>query len=327
MRVAINGFGRIGRQVFKAGFHEPGFSVVAINDLVDIETLAYLLKYDSVYGIWDEPVRVQGNTLIVGRKKIQVYAEKDPSKLPWEVLQIDTVVESTGVFKTTESASLHIQAGAKRVVITAPAKDDTETVVIGANEHRMKFLSHGVLSNASCTTNATAPLFTALEPLGVQKAMLSTIHSYTASQSMVDSPQKDLRRGRAGAINIIPTSTGAAEATAKTLPALKGKFDGIAIRVPVVTGSLIDLTILTKAKTTVEEVNDLLVLASKSKRLQGVLTTTTAPIVSTDIIGDPHSAIADLSMTRVVGGNLVKVVAWYDNEWGYSNRIVDLTLS
>lgn len=324
MRVAINGFGRIGRQVFKAGFSQRGFTVVAVNDLTPIDSLAYLLKYDTVYGVWDKTVQVKEDHLAIGRKKIPVFSEKDPSKLPWKKLKVDVVIEATGVFKTEKDVRAHLKAGAKKVIISSPAKDNTQTVVVGVNEKAGKGMK--VLSNASCTTNAAAPLMKALASLDIQHAMLSTIHAYTASQTLVDGPEKDPRRGRAGAMNIVPTSTGAAIATTKTIPELKNKFDGISVRVPVVSGSLVDITFVAGRKTTVKEVNSLIEKAAKSKDLIGILSYTTEPIVSSDIVGDPHSSIVDLPMTRVVDGVLVKVVAWYDNEWAYSNRLVELAL-
>ena len=324
MRIAINGFGRIGRQVFKAGFLERGFTVVAVNDLTPVDSLAYLLKYDTVYGVWDQDVKAKDDAIMVGRKKIPVFSEKDPSKLPWKELKVDVVIEATGVFKTEKDAGAHLKAGAKKVIITAPAKDDTKTIVLGVNESDAK--GRTILSNASCTTNAAASVMKALESLDIQRAMLTTIHAYTASQTLVDGPEKDPRRGRAGAMNIVPTSTGAAIATSKTIPSLKDKFDGISVRVPVVSGSLVDITFVAGRETTVEEVNKLIQTASKSRALNGILAWTDEPIVSSDIIGDPHSSIVDLLMTRVVDGELVKIVAWYDNEWAYSNRLVELAL-
>ncbi len=325
MRVAINGFGRIGRQVLKAGWHERGFQVVAVNDLAPVDALAYALRYDSVYGIWDESVSYDDEHLLVGRKKIPVFSEKDPSKLPWKELRVDVVIEATGVFRTEKDAGAHLKAGAERVIVTAPGKDEMETVVLGVSQRR-RGLRANIVSNASCTTNATAPVMSVLARLGIKKAMLTTAHGYTSSQFLVDSVAKDPRRGRAGAMNIVPTSTGAGLATAKVMPELEGKFDGVALRVPVPTGSIIDITCLVERATTVEEVNELFLDASHERGLQGILTVSGDPIVSTDIIGDPHSAIVDLSMTRVVDGDLVKVMAWYDNEWAYSNRVVELAL-
>lgn len=329
-RIAINGFGRIGRQTLKAAWGKKDFQVVAINDLTDSATLAYLLKYDTNYGIWPQDVKAGEGYIQIGKKKIPVYAEKDPSKLPWAKLKVDVVIESTGFFRDKAGAELHLQGGAKKVVISAPAKGaDIPTFVFGANGEVAKKSSATVINNASCTTNSTAPVLAMLdEAFGVEKAMLTTVHGYTSSQALVDSPQpKDLRRGRAAAMNIIPTSTGAAKATGETLPQMEGVFDGIAIRVPVPTVSLSDMTVLLKkAIVTVEEVNEALRKASKKPRWKGVVAVTEEPLVSTDFIGDPHSATVDLGLTRVTGGNLVKVVAWYDNEWGYANRLAEMAM-
>lgn len=308
IRVAINGFGRIGRVFFRQAFRNPHFEIVAVNDLGSKENLLYLLKYDSVYGRFEPEL-----------DHVQFLSEKDPSRLPWKNMDIDIVVESTGVFTTLEKSQAHLDAGAKRVVITAPAKDDvtpTATPNIG-----FKNIGEGkITSNASCTTNATTPVVAILmETLGVEKAVLSTVHGYTTSQTLVDSPShKDFRRGRAAAESFVPTATGAAVATEKAIPEIQGKFDGIAIRVPVITGSLADFTFLAKRKTSVEEVNQIFKDAEKKKDWQGILRTTDEPIVSRDIIGEPYGAIIDLNMTRVVDGDLVKVFSWYDNEWGYA---------
>lgn len=321
MNVAINGFGRIGRVFFRKVFGEGALNIVAINDLGDIENLAYLLRYDSVYGRYGKSVEAKDGALVVGGKEIKVFQEKDPAKLPWRDLDVDVVVESTGVFTTSKKAEPHLTAGAKRVVITAPAKDDntpTATPNVGT-----EFLTASkITSNASCTTNATTPVVAVLlnEP-GIEKAVLTTVHGYTATQGLVDGPNKDYARGRAAAVNIVPSHTGAAVATEKAVPMLKGKFDGIALRVPVVAGSVIDFTFVAKRATSVEEINDIFRAAAKSEIWQGILKISETPLVSTDIIGEPYGSIVDLSFTRVVDGNLVKVLSWYDNEWGYVSML------
>lgn len=327
-RIAINGFGRIGRQTLKAGWGKRGFNVTAINDLTDAETLAYLLKYDTNYGQWSVPVRAVKNTLIIGRQKIPVFSEKDPAKLPWAKQKIDIVIESTGFFRTEELASAHLKAGAKKVIISAPSKGGhVPTYVIGANAQDAKNDKSGVVNNASCTTNCTSPVMAILEEaFGIKKAVLNTIHGYTATQKLVDAPHKDLRRGRAAAVNMIPTTTGAAVATTETLPSLKNKFDGLAIRVPIPTTSLSDITLVLKKKTTVEEVNAVFKAAIKKPRWKGIVAVNEDPIVSSDIVGNPHSAVVDLPMTRVVDGDLVKILAWYDNEWGYANRLAEFAV-
>ncbi len=327
MKIAINGFGRIGRQFFKAGFGTRGFDVVAINDLSDVETLAYLLKYDSNYGIWGVDVRAGKGALIVNGKTIPVYCEREPAKLPWAKVGAQTVVECTGFFREKKTAEGHLTAGAKRVIISAPPKgDDVPTVVFGVNDGALK-TAKGVISNASCTTNCVAPVTAVIEEVfGIKRAMLSTIHAYTSTQAIVDGPDaKDVRRGRAGAINIVPTTTGASEAVGATIPSMKGKFEGISLRVPIPVGSISDITYVLKKKATAQEINYALESASKTARYDGILTVTYEPIVSTDIIGDPHSAIVDANLTRAVG-DLVKVVAWYDNEWAYSTRLVEMAL-
>lgn len=331
-RIAINGFGRIGRNVFKAGFGRQGFSVVAVNDLTDTKTLAHLLKHDTAYGLWDHDVRHDEKNIIVDGKKIAVTAEKDPKMLPWGKWKIDVVLECTGRFTDLEGASQHITAGAKRVIISAPAKGGgVPTFVLGVNE-KSAGKSATVINNASCTTNCIAPVAAIMhEAFGVKKAMMTTIHAYTAEQNLVDGPPPglkggDLRRARAAAENIIPTTTGAAIATTETIPELKGLFDGLAIRVPVSVGSLSDFTFLLKRKTTVEEVNAVLVKASKTARWKGIFEVTDEPIVSSDIVGSTASSIADLSLTKVVDGDLLKIIAWYDNEWGYSHRLADMAL-
>ena len=312
-RIAINGFGRIGRAFFKLAAQEESLEIVAINDLGDKENLEYLLAFDSVYGKSGEHIKeLFANT--------QFLQERDPEKLPWGDLEIDVVVESTGVFKTLEQAQAHVNAGAKRVVISAPSKD-APTVLMGVNEKELK--GEAITCNASCTTNAGSPVVGILdETIGIEKAVLNTVHGYTATQRTVDGPSKDPRKGRAAAVNIIPTSTGAAVATTKAHTQLKKKFDGIALRVPVPVGSIADITFIAKRDTSVEEVNEVLSNAAENPRWSNVFAVTNEPLVSTDIIGNTHASIADLAMTRVVGGNLVKVLAWYDNEVGYANSLV-----
>lgn len=331
MKIAINGFGRIGRAFFKLAIQRPELEIVAINDLSDPENLAYLLRYDSVYGKFEGEIKIEDGYLIVNGKKILLLAQKDPSALPWKDLGIDVVIESTGVFTTYVASRAHISAGAKKVLLSAPVKDDPAsedeaTVIVGVNDEKLKSCS--IVSNASCTTNAGAPLIAILdEAIGIEKAILNTVHGYTSSQSMVDSPsKKDFRKARAGAINMIPTSTGAAKATTKAYPKLAGKFDGVAIRVPVPVGSLVDITFISSKPTSVEEVNNALKTAAKSDRWSKTFTVTEEQIVSTDIIGEVHASIADLSFTRVIDGNLVKVLAWYDNEMGYANTLIESLL-
>ncbi len=328
LKIAINGFGRIGRTVFKVGWGRKGFDVVAINDLTDAKTLAYLLKHDTNYGTWSAEVGHTEDSLIIDGKVIKLIAQKDPALLPWKDLDIDIVIESTGFFVTEEKASVHIAAGAKRVVISAPGKGgNIPTFVMGVNSEKLAGEKAPVLSNASCTTNCVAPVSAIIEEaFGIEKAMMTTIHGYTASQSLIDAPRKDLREGRAAAENMVPTSTGAAIAVALVIPALKGKFDGLSIRVPVPTVSLSDMTFLLKKNVTIEEVNAAIIAASKTPRFNGLVGVTDEPLVSSDFIGNPHSATVDLSLTKVVDGNLVKVVAWYDNEWGYSHSLVELCL-
>ncbi len=327
-RIAINGLGRIGRQTLKAGWGKRSFNVVAINDLTDANTLAYLLKYDSIYGIWDIDITAGEDFIQIGKTKIPVLAEKIPAKLPWGKYKVDIVIESTGFFSEKKAAQAHVKAGANRVIISAPGKGGVPTYVRGANAGNLGKEKDRVISNASCTTNCASPVMSVLdEVFGVDKAMLSTIHGYTATQNLVDGPhRKDLRRGRAAAENMIPTTTGAAKATVQTIPKLKGKFDGIAVRVPVPTVSLTDLTVLLRKKVTVGEVNDAFEKAKMTPRFKGVLGTTNEPLVSTDFIGNTHSAIVDMGMTRVVGETMVKVVAWYDNEWGYAHRLAEMAL-
>ena len=327
-KVAINGFGRIGRNAFKIAMNHPELEVVAVNDLTSTGTLAYLLKHDSNYGAYHEDVSSDEQNIIVGGKAIRVLAEKDPALLPWKDMEVDIVIESTGRFTKVEDASKHLTAGAKRVVISGPAKGEgVGTFVIGVNEHDLT-PEHTVVSNASCTTNCITPVAVVIEEkFGIEKAMMTTVHSYTASQMLQDAPAKDVREGRNAAENIVPTSTGAATAAAKAFTALKGKFDGLSIRVPTPVVSISDFTFVTTKDVTIEEVNAALVAATKEDRFVGILDVTTEPLVSSDFIGNPHSGIVDLALTNVVGGNLLKVVAWYDNEWGYSNRLVENVLN
>jgi glyceraldehyde 3-phosphate dehydrogenase len=327
-KVAINGFGRIGRNAFKIALGHPELEIVAVNDLTSTDTLAYLLKHDSNYGTYHEEVGHDEQNLIVGGHKIRVTAEKDPALLPWKDLGVDIVIESTGRFTKAEDASKHLQAGAKRVVISGPAKGDgAGTFVVGVNEHELK-PTDDVISNASCTTNCITPVAVVIEEkFGIEKAMMTTVHSYTASQALQDAPAKDVREGRNAAENIVPTTTGAATAAAKAFPALKGKFDGLSVRVPTPVVSLSDFTFVTKKDVTIDEVNAALTAATKEPRFAGVLDVTDEPLVSSDFIGNPHSGIVDLALTNVVGGNLLKVVAWYDNEWGYSNRLVEQVIN
>ncbi len=325
--IAINGFGRIGRNVFKAGLEKTGFNVVAINDLTDTATLAHLLKHDTMYRRFEHKVSHDEQHLIVDGKKIRVFAEKDPSALPWGKLKVDIVLECTGRFTDVEGASKHIAAGAKRVIISAPAKGgDVPTHVIGVNEKGAGREAE-VINNASCTTNCITPVIAVLQSaLGIKKAMMTTIHAYTADQNLQDGPHKDLRRARAAAENIVPTTTGAAIATTEVIPELRGVFDGLSIRVPVPVTSLSDFTILLKKKTTAEEVNELFRKAAKSALWKGVLEVTDEPLVSSDFIGNSASCIVDLGLTKVVDGDFLKVIAWYDNEWGYSHRLAEMAL-
>ncbi len=325
-KVAINGFGRIGRSAFKIAFERPDIDIVAINDLTDTKTLAHLLKHDSSYGAYQHDVSFDDSGIIVKGQHIKVLAEKDPALLPWGAHGIDVVIEATGFFTKHEQLELHLHAGARRVVLSAPEKDDTygDTFVLGVNEQDLK-PDHQIVSNASCTTNCITPVAAVIEShFGIQKAMMSTVHSYTASQRLQDAPAKDLREARAAAENIVPTSTGASIAAAKALPALEGIFGGLSIRVPTPVVSMADFTFLTKKDVTVEEVNDVFKKAAKTPYYQGILDVTEEELVSSDFKGNSHSAIVDLDLTAVVGGNMLKVIAWYDNEWGYSNRLVEL---
>lgn len=324
-RVAINGFGRIGRNAFKIAFDRPDLEVVAVNDLTDTKTLAYLLKHDTNYGAYEYDVGFDDTHIVVNGQAIPVSAEKDPSKLPWKELGVDVVIESTGLFTKKEDAGKHLTAGAKKVVISAPTKSaDIETLVIGANEEALD-KAGDIISNASCTTNSVAAIMAIMDAeYGVEKAMLTTVHSYTASQALQDGPAKDLRESRAAAENIVPTSTGAAIAVTRTLPQLKDKFDGLSVRVPSSVVSLSDVTMVLKKHTSVEDINETFKKAVKEPYFQGILDVSEEPLVSKDYVGNSHSGIVDLLLTNVVDGNLAKVVVWYDNEWGYSNRLVEL---
>lgn len=326
-RIAINGFGRIGRLFFRQIWNNKDLEIAAINDLGDVENLAYLLRYDSVYRQFSEDIKVAGSDLLVGGNKIKVLREKEPTRLPWKDLKIDIVVESTGAFESFEKASVHLTAGAKKVVITAPAKDDersdAKTVLLGVNEEQFKVCN--ITSNGSCTTNAASPVAAIMaETVGIRKAVLNTVHGYTATQNLTDAPTKgkDFRRGRAAAANIVPSTTGAAISVARAFPELLGKFDGVAIRVPVIAGSLVDFTFVAKRSTTVEEVNDIFREAAKDKRWENVMKVTEDQVVSSDIIGESYGAIVDLKFTQVIDGDLVKVFSWYDNEWGYATTLV-----
>lgn len=324
-RIAINGFGRIGRNAFKIAFARDDLEIVAINDLTDTKTLAYLLKHDSNYGTYDRDVSFDDENIIVDGHKVKVLAVKDPAELPWKDMEVDLVIESTGFFTKKEDAEKHITAGAKRVVISGPSKSDgVDTIVLGANDDKLEGASH-VISNASCTTNSLGAVMSILESeFGVEKSLLTTVHSYTASQALQDAPKKDLREGRNAAENIVPTTTGAAIAVTLTLPQLKDKFDGLSIRVPTPVVSLSDVTALLKRNTTVEEINEVFKKAAAEPFYQGILGVSEEPLVSSDYIGNSHSGTVDLALTKVVAGNLVKVMVWYDNEWGYSNRLVEV---
>jgi glyceraldehyde 3-phosphate dehydrogenase len=329
IKVGINGLGRIGRAFVKVASERPEIELVAANDLGDINNLAYLLKYDSAYGRSNLDIKVNGDNLIINDQIIKFIQEKDPSKLPWGELGVDVVVESTGLFEDYAKAKAHLDAGARKVVISAPAKGTPpegvigEMVLMSINDDKLSACQ--ISSNASCTTNCASPVVSILnETIGIEKAMLSTIHAYTATQKLVDGPDaKDWRRGRAGAANIVPSTTGAATALAEVMPELKGKFDGIALRVPVITGSLTDITFIAKRNTTVEEVNDILRKAATEPRWNKIFSASDEELVSSDIINDPHASIADLKFTKVVDGNLVKVLAWYDNEMGYTHTLVE----
>ncbi|MGB3073008.1 MAG: type I glyceraldehyde-3-phosphate dehydrogenase [Candidatus Moraniibacteriota bacterium] len=325
-RIAINGFGRIGRAAFKIALEKPELEVVAINDLTEANILAHLLAHDTAYGQYAKTVVAGDKKIVVAGQDYPVYAEPDPLKLPWKDLAIDVVLECTGRFTDKDASAQHLTAGAKCVVLSAPSKGDdgaVPTFLLGVNADR--YAGETVVSNASCTTNSLAPIAKVIhERFGIEKALMSTIHSYTADQTLQDGPHKDFRRARAAAQNIVPTTTGAAIAVTQVIPELKDRFDGLSFRVPTIVVSLTDFTFLLKQKTTVEEINMALTEASRNPRFAHVLDVTDEPLVSSDFIGNPHSSIVDLSLTKVVDGDLVKVVAWYDNEWGYSNRLVEM---
>lgn len=324
-RIAINGFGRIGRNAFKIARERSDLEIVAINDLTDTKTLAYLLKHDSNYGEYGRQVTFTENELIVDGQSVKVLAEKEPQQLPWKDMNIDVVIESTGFFTDKEGAGKHLEAGAKRVVISGPTKSDgVDTIVFGTNDDKIASATP-IVSNASCTTNSLGAVMAVLDAeFGVEKSMLTTVHSYTASQRLQDAPAKDLREGRNAAENMVPTTTGAAIAVTKTLPQLTGKFDGLSVRVPTPVVSLSDVTALLRRDVTVEQVNEAFKKAARDTFYQGILGVSEEPLVSRDFIGNSHSGVVDLPLTKVVGGNLIKVMVWYDNEWGYSNRLVEL---
>lgn len=327
IKIAINGFGRIGRNAFKILNERKDAKVVAINDITDAKTLAHLLKYDSSYGIYERDVKSDENNLVIDGDKIPVFAEKEPARLPWKDLGVDVVIESTGFFTKPEDARAHITAGAKRVVISAPAKGEgAKTIVLGVNEDILE-PGDEIVSNASCTTNCIAPIMKVLEDnFGIEKAMMTTVHSYTGSQRILDAPAKDLREARSAAENIVPTTTGASKAAAITIPSLQGKFNGLSVRVPTPVVSLSDITAVLKRDTTKEELVELFKKTAAEPYYDGIIGVSEEELVSSDFIGDPRSAIVDLPLIDVVGGNMVKVVAWYDNEWGYSNRLVELAV-
>jgi glyceraldehyde 3-phosphate dehydrogenase len=326
IKVGINGFGRIGRNIYRAAMAHPEIDIVAVNDLTDAGTLAHLLKYDSILGNLKADIKASGDTITVDKDSFKVLAQKDPAQLPWKDLGVDVVFESTGRFTDRDSAAKHLAGGAKRVIITAPAKKPDVSVVMGVNHETYDPARHQIVSNASCTTNCLAPIAKVLhETFGLKKGWMTTIHSYTNDQQLLDLPHKDLRRARAAALSMIPTTTGAATAVGEVLPALKGKLDGISVRVPTPNVSLVDLTALVDKKTTAEEVNATFEKAAKGA-YAGIIEYVTAPLVSVDFRGNPHSAMLDAPYTKVMDGDFVKVVAWYDNEWGYSSRCVDLLL-
>lgn len=327
-KVGINGFGRIGRMVFRTMLETEKLEVVAINDLTDAETLAHLLRYDSIHGKFNKKVEVKGDTLIVDGQTIKVYAERDPKDIPWKDHGIEYVVESTGRFRDKEKAEVHItHGGAKKVVISAPAKNEDITIVMGVNEDKYDAAKHHVISNASCTTNCLGPVAKVLnDKWGIEKGLMTTIHSYTADQRLQDAPHKDMRRARAAAMSIVPTSTGAAKAISLVIPELKGKLDGFAMRVPTPNVSVVDLVCNLKKSATVEEINAAMKEAAATERNKGILAYSDIPLVSIDYCTDPHSSTFDALSTKVIDGNLVKILSWYDNEWGYSSRVTDLIL-
>jgi glyceraldehyde 3-phosphate dehydrogenase len=324
IRVGINGFGRIGRNVVRAGLHRPGIEFVAANDLTDTTTLAHLLKYDSILGHLREEVKAEGDSIRVNGAKIKIFAIKDPAEIDWPSLGVDVVVESTGRFTDAKDAAKHLRGSVKKVIISAPAKGEDVTIVLGVNDSMYDPAKHRIISNASCTTNCLAPVVKVLhDTFGIEKGSMTTVHSYTNDQNVLDFPHKDLRRARAAALNMIPTSTGAAKAIGLVLPELKGKLDGYAMRVPTPNVSVVDFVAVMKKNASTEDVNHALKQAAEGP-LKGILAYTDEPVVSSDLLHDPHSSIVDAGLTKVLDGNLAKVVAWYDNEWGYSNRIVDL---
>ncbi len=323
VKVGINGFGRIGRLALKAGLERKGLDFIAVNDLTDAKTLAHLFKYDSTFGIFSGKIEAKDNALIINGKEIKVFKEKDPASLPWKELGVEVVIESTGMFRDREGAEKHLKAGAKKVIISAPAKGEDITIVLGVNEKEYNSDKHHIISNASCTTNCLAPVAKVLlDNFGIKKGLMTTIHSYTNDQVILDFPHKDLRRARAAGLSIIPTTTGAAKATALTIPQLKGKIDGLAIRVPTPNVSLVDFVCEVERKVTREEVNN--AFKKAAKRLPNILEYTEEPLVSRDFNGNAHSAIVDGLSTYIIEENLVKVLAWYDNEWAYSHRLVEL---
>lgn len=323
-RVAINGFGRIGRLVFKAGFKNKDLEFVAVNDLTDAKTLAQLLKYDSTHGRFPGKVEVKGDAIVVDGKRIPILAEKDPSKLPWKKMRVDIVIESTGIFRKREQIAQHLKAGAKKVILTVPAKDEIDaTIVLGVNDDELK-PSHKIVSNASCTTNCLAPVAKVLhDNFGIKRGLMTTVHAYTNDQRILDLPHSDLRRARSAAINLIPTTTGAAKAVGKVIPDLAGKLDGMAMRAPVPDGSVVDLVVELEKPATVKQINDAMAKAARGK-MRRYLEYSEDPLVSSDIIGQTASSVFDSQLTSVMDGNFVKVLSWYDNEFGYSNRVVDL---
>ncbi|MDP7565034.1 MAG: type I glyceraldehyde-3-phosphate dehydrogenase [Candidatus Marinimicrobia bacterium] len=325
MRVAINGFGRIGRSVFRILNDRENVSVVAINDIADNDAMVYLLKYDTVMGRFNDSVELDGEVMKTSRNSVKMIAERDPSQLPWDRLGVDVVIEATGIFRTRQQIQQHIDAGASRVILTVPAKDEIDyTLVIGVNDEELT-ADHKIISNASCTTNCLAPMAKILnDNFGIEYGVINTIHAYTNDQRLADVPHSDWRRSRAAAENIIPTTTGAAKAVGKVLPELKGKLDGIAMRVPVPDGSVVDSVFRLNKDVTVDEINETVLNASKTDSMNRVVEYSTLPVVSTDIIGNPHSSIFDAPFTKVIEGSLIKTLNWYDNEWGYSNRVVDL---
>lgn len=332
IRVAINGFGRIGRQFFKVALEEGKVEIVAINDLADLDNLAYLLEFDTVYGHYDKKVEIKDHNLIIDGKKVKYVSEPDPSKLPWKDLDIDVVVESTGRFTSFEKAKVHLDAGAKRVVLSAPIRDGGETVTATPNVNESMLAQAKITSNASCTTNAATPAVAIMMARpGIKYGLINTVHGYTAEQSLVDGPMpplhKDLRRGRAAAANIVPTTSGVSVSVVRAIPGMQDRFDGMALRVPVVSGSILDLTFIAERKTSVEEINNIFREEAEKPEWQGILTVTDKPLVSSDIIKNPHGAIVDLNLTRVVGEELVKVMVWYDNEWGYANMLLKHVLA